>query len=217
MMDICRKKALIFDMDGVLVDSETCYLNLIREFLKMNGKEPDEQELLRLVGADERESLAYICTFWKEEKSGEQIKLLLADYFSEHRPSYKELLFEETVEVIKELSYRKYILALASSSSMEAIEEMLEDTGLKSYFSILVSGEIFPKSKPDPEIYRYTMKKLGLRKKECLIIEDSEYGIAAGKAAGVEVAAVDRQIFAVNQSKADFKMKSLKELIKTEN
>lgn len=217
MMDICRKKALIFDMDGVLVDSETCYLNLIREFLKMNGKEPDEQELLRLVGADERESLAYICAFWKEEKSGEQIKLLLADYFSEHRPSYKDLLFEETVEVIKELSYRKYILALASSSSMEAIEEMLEDTGLKSYFSILVSGEIFPKSKPDPEIYRYTLKKLGLRKKDCLIIEDSEYGIAAGKAAGVEVVAVDRQIFAVNQSKADFKMKSLKELIKTEN
>lgn len=217
MMDIRRKKALIFDMDGVLVDSETCYLNLIREFLKMNGKEPDEQELLRLVGADERESLAYICAFWKEEKSGEQIKLLLADYFSEHRPSYKDLLFEETVEVIKELSYRKYILALASSSSMEAIEEMLEDTGLKSYFSILVSGEIFPKSKPDPEIYRYTLKKLGLRKKDCLIIEDSEYGIAAGKAAGVEVAAVDRQIFAVNQSKADFKMKSLKELIKTEN
>lgn len=216
-MDIRRKKALIFDMDGVLVDSETCYLNLIREFLKMNGKEPDEQELLRLVGADERESLAYICAFWKGEKSGEQVKLLLADYFSKHRPSYKEILFEETVEVIKELSYREYILALASSSSMESIEEMLKDTGLKSYFSIWVSGEIFSKSKPDPEIYRYTVKKLGLRKKDCLIIEDSEYGIEAGKAAGVEVAAVDRQIFAVNQSTADFKMKSLKELIKTEN
>lgn len=212
-MDIRRKKAVIFDMDGVLVDSETYYLKLIKIFLTTNGKKIDERDILRLVGADERESLAYICAFWKGENSEEQVKLHLADYFFRYRPPYSKLLFEDVTEVIEMLSSRGFLLALASSSSMKSIEEMLVDTGLKPYFSLVVSGESFKRSKPDPEIYQYTVRKLGLKEEDCLIVEDSEYGIEAGKAAGVEVAAVNRQSFSIDQSKADFKIQSLKELI----
>ena len=81
-------------------------------------------------------------------------------------------------------------VALASSSSRECIEQVLTQCGIRELFDCIVSGHEFTRSKPDPEIYRFTMDKLGRKPEECLIVEDSTYGVQAGTAAGGVVAAL---------------------------
>ena len=78
---------------------------------------------------------------------------------------------------------------------------------------MLVSGDNFRKSKPDPEIYRYTMKQLGTALEETLVVEDSTYGIEAGKAAGVMVAARRDLRFGFHQEKADCLFDDMREIL----
>src|SRR5699024_12770944 len=80
-------------------------------------------------------------------------------------------------------------IALASSSALVNIRRVLTECELTEAFDVVVSGEAFTRSKPDPEIYQYTMAQLGRTPAECLIVEDSTYDVQAGPAAGGLVAA----------------------------
>ena len=91
------------------------------------------------------------------------------------------------------LKRRKIHIALASSSPRESIERYLTLLKIREYFELIVSGAEFKNSKPDPEIYRYTIKKLHATAAECLVVEDSIYGIIAAKQAGAVVAAKKRR------------------------
>ena len=103
-------------------------------------------------------------------------------------------------------------LALASSSPMSNIRQVLGECGLMEFFPVLVSGEQFEASKPDPEIYLHTMARLGRRPEECLIVEDSTYGVQAGAAAGGLVAALRDERFPFDQSAARFHIGNLSEI-----
>lgn len=97
---------------------------------------------------------------------------------------------------------------------MENIQCVLEECKIKNYFSILVSGEMFVETKPNPEIYNYTVNSMNLDKDELLVIEDSNYGIEAAKAAGLKVAALIDSTFGFDIELADYKIESLKDVIK---
>jgi len=103
-------------------------------------------------------------------------------------------------------------LALASSSPMSNIRQVLGECGLMEFFPVIVSGEQFEASKPDPEIYLHTMARLGRRPEECLIVEDSTYGVQAGAAAGGLVAALRDERFPFDQSAARFHIGNLSEI-----
>ncbi len=90
---------------------------------------------------------------------------------------------------------------------------MLKENELECYFNIIVSGEDFKESKPNPEIYHDTRAKLQLAPEECLIVEDSSYGIQAGKAAGMEVVAIKDTQFSFDQSAADYFIDKTTDLI----
>ena len=207
-----NKKAVIFDMDGVLVDSEKYYIKLIKEAFALNGKKVDERELYPIIGADEQRSLEYICTLVKRLGEEESLKRDIFARLQDSRPEYRELLFDEVPDMLENLLTKGYILAIASSSSMKAIRRMLEETGLAKYFKVVVSGEEFVKSKPDPAIYNYAIKRLRLKKEECVIIEDSAYGIEAGKRAGIDVVAVSRENAGQRQDRADLIIDTLRKL-----
>ena len=207
-----NKKAVIFDMDGVLVDSEKYYIKLITEAFALNGKKVDERELYSIIGADEQRSLEYICTLVKRLGEEEPLKRDIFARLQDSRPEYRELLFDEVPDMLENLLTKGYILAIASSSSMKAIRRMLEETGLAKYFKVVVSGEEFVKSKPDPAIYNYAVERLGLKKEECVIIEDSAYGIEAGKRAGIDVIAVSRENAGQRQDRADLIIDTLRKL-----
>lgn len=203
-------KAVIFDMDGVLVNSELEYLNLLEQFLSENGALVKREELLFLAGASRMDEILFMAQKlnWSIEKTVAKKKV-----FYDQRPiDYRAIRKEYVPEIMEFLKEREIRIALASSSPMDNIAEVLEACEITSYFSQCVSGEMFKRSKPDPEIYEYSVEKLGLKKEEILVVEDSAYGIEAAKRAGLTVIAVWDPIFRFDVSRADTTIASLKEL-----
>ena len=96
-----------------------------------------------------------------------------------------------------------YKLAIASSSSKELISKCLKECSIDSYFDLVVTGRDFKESKPNPEIYLYTAKQLGVSSDECVVLEDSTIGITAAKRAGMYTLAHRDLRFNIDQTLAD--------------
>ena len=207
-----KKKAIIFDMDGVLVDIENAYLNMFRDFLRAHGKPVREDILLKIVGADSKKTWKYMGKLWGEEDT-EKIRQLFHSEYPDGTLDYREYLFPGVPQMLRTLKQKNYLLALASSSKKKDIRRMLKENELGSYFTVVVSGEEYKESKPDPEIYNDVKRQLGLNSEECLVVEDSTYGIRAAKAAGLEVIAVDDPRFSFDQSEADGWIKKVTDLL----
>ena len=161
-------KAVIFDMDGVIVDTEPIYYERLHEFLKFNDIDPDLEELEKIAGASSRDA-------W--------------DYFKNRPVDNREIVNPDLNTLLDWLKKEDYQIALASSSSMGEIQKVLEECDLKHYFESILSGDMFEQSKPNPEIYFKSAEKLHVKPEECLVIEDSTYGITAAKDAGMYVLA----------------------------
>ena len=198
------KKAIIFDMDGVLVDTESVYLNNFRSFLRNHGKKVNEELLLKSVGADSRMTWRCLASMWGTEGATEEIRELFHKEYPDGTINYRECLFPGIKELLGKLKTQGYCVALASSTRRKEIERMLGENDLHEYFEVIVSGEDFKESKPNPEIYSHTCAELHLSPEECIVVEDSNYGIRAGKAAGMKVIAIKDCRFSQDQSLADY-------------
>lgn len=104
---------------------------------------------------------------------------------------YREIFNAEMVPTLEALAKRGTRLAVASSSSLENIRHILAANQILSYFELLVSGDLFQQSKPNPEIYHYTVNRLDLKTEECLVVEDSSIGISAAVNANLDVLALN--------------------------
>ncbi len=209
-------KAVIFDMDGVLIDSEPVYLAHLRHFLEENHCAVDEALLYAMAGASSKRTWSLMAQMWHSPIAPEEIRAVYKTAYPDFQAPYKEVLYPGVEDLLIWLQEKKITAAIASSSSQRSISRMLAETGLSPYFSCLVSGEMFKESKPDPEIYLYTLSKLGLAAEDCIVVEDSTYGICAAKAAGLKVAARRDTRFPFDQSGADYLLEEtcrLKELV----
>jgi HAD superfamily hydrolase (TIGR01509 family) len=204
-------KGVIFDMDGVLVNSEFVYRGHLYEFLKSLDIEVEISELNFLAGSSGSVEDDYLVK--KINKSIEEVKQLRETYFKGITIDYEKIKKPYVNELLDYLVSKKIKIGLASSSKMENIKYVLEDCKIKDYFSVVVSGEMFQESKPNPEIYHYTASAMELDKEELLVIEDSNYGVLAGKAAGLKVAAVIDPIFQFDVTSADYKIETLRDVI----
>lgn len=205
-------KAVIFDMDGVLIDSEPVYLAHLRHFLEENHGKIDEELLYAMAGASSKKTWGLMAQMWREEIAPEAVQALYRAAYPDFQAPYREVLFPGVRELLAWLKEEQIRLAIASSSSERSIRRMLKETGLETYFSCLVSGEMFKESKPDPEIYLYTLSKLGLKAEDCIVVEDSTYGICAAKAAGLKVVARKDRRFPFDQSGADYLVEQTSQL-----
>jgi beta-phosphoglucomutase family hydrolase len=186
VMNDKRIKAIIFDMDGVLVDSEPHHTTLEQRLFNEAGLNVSEAEHLQFKGKTSD-------LMWREliEKKGLKISLdELNEIYKKAADSYfSELdnLFptEGVVDVLETIRQKRIPLAVASSSTKNIIDIILQKTGLKKYFDFIVSSENVDAGKPSPDIFLYTAKLLGENCEACLVIEDSENGIKAAKAAGM--------------------------------
>lgn len=205
-----KVQAVIFDMDGVLIDSEREYLLLLEQFLKANGAAVKREELFVLTGAtrmDEDRFIARKLHLPLEEA------VMKKQHFYDQRPiDYRAIRKEYVPEVLALFKQHNIQIALASSSPMDNIREVLAACEIESYFTQYISGEMFKRTKPDPEIYEYSVAKLGVDKAEILVVEDSPYGIEAAKRAGLTVVALWDPFFHFDVSPADAVITSLKEL-----
>ena len=211
------KKAVIFDLDGTLIDSELFYLNLLLEFLKGKGMVLSFEEACKTVGAHNSPIWENMARAHGGSISG---KALCQEYkdeferkFRNRELDYSQMQFADVLPVLEKLRADGVRMAIASSSSDKIIRRVVEQQNWERFFPVLVSGDNFRKSKPDPEIYQYTMKQLGTAPEETLVVEDSTYGIEAGKAAGVMVAARRDLRFGFHQEKADCLFDDMREIL----
>ena len=211
------KKAVIFDLDGTLIDSELFYLNLLLEFLKGKGMVLSFEEACKTVGAHNSPIWENVARAHGGSISGKALRQEYKDEFERkfrnRELDYSQMRFADVLPVLEKLRADGVRMAIASSSSDKIIRRVVEQQNWERFFPVLVSGDNFRKSKPDPEIYRYTMKQLGTAPEETLVVEDSTYGIEAGKAAGVMVAARRDLRFGFHQEKADCLFDDMREIL----
>lgn len=199
-------KAVIFDMDGVIVDTEAYYQREQRRFVNEMGLDVSDREILDLVGQSHQTFQRVLADWWS--RAGRELTLDAAeqtyrDWEALHPCDYKAILNPGVADTIDELRSRGVRVALASSSPMDSILAVLEACDLSDKFELIVSGKDFHESKPNPAIYLYAIEKLDLDASECCCIEDSVPGIAAGKAAGLTVFAKREDRFGFSQDRAD--------------
>lgn len=206
-------KAVIFDMDGIIIDSEPVYLEKDLEFAR--GKNPDVklEDLYGMVGSSREDAWSCMERAIHNGQTWEELR----DEFRQLRDVYAEMdyrkIFRPEIRVIlDELKEKGLRLALASSTGMEIIERVLAENNIRHYFELVVTGAQFKRSKPDPEIYHYTAAQLELPEAQCLAIEDSTFGVTAASRAGMKVAALIDHRFHFDQSLADYRMESLNEI-----
>lgn len=198
--------AVIFDMDGVIVDTEKFYLDTLAKLFEAEGIEVPFEDLCVTVGASYKDFKRNLVRWF--ELGGEHLteEEALARYNvweERNQPDFAALLNHGVVETIAELKRRGVRVALASSSPMSNILLVLEVCGLSDAFELVTSGEQFHESKPNPEIYLHTLENLGLPAGDCCCVEDSVPGITAGKAAGLTVFAKREDRFGFTQDAAD--------------
>lgn len=210
-MNNTKIKAIIFDMDGVLVDSEREYLRLIERFLHESGASVKQEECLFLAGGTRMDEINFMAQ--KLHLSIDETIAKKEAFYHQYPIDYRAIRKEYVVEILEFLKERDVKIALASSSPMDNIKEVLKACEISSYFMQCVSGEMFVHSKPDPEIYEYSVERLGLKKSEILVVEDSTYGIQAASRAGLKVIAVSDPLFHFDTHLADGIIHSLDELI----
>lgn len=179
-------EAIIFDMDGVIIDSEPIHLEIVQEITGDLGLTIADAELQSYVGSSTLEMWADIVERYSVDQSPKKLADLTKSRITNHYRSSKTLPDVSGVKnLIKSIHESGSKLALASSSSMEHIDIVLDKLQLKDYFSRRISGADLPKSKPDPMIFRKAAELLATNPKSCLVIEDSFNGVTAAKAAGM--------------------------------
>ncbi len=203
--------AVIFDMDGVLVDSERKYLHDHMDFLAQHGFQASVENLLKIVGHDDSFAWHYLAELMGSSPC--VIERELTEYFQEHPTNYKAIFREESLQVLRYLKENNIQAAVASAAPKRRILRMAWACGIEDYFAEIISGTDFRHNKPDPEIYHAACRRLKIHEAEALVIEDSHSGIAAAKAAGIQVAALRDPLIRQDISQADYKIDSLTEII----
>lgn len=180
-------KAVIFDMDGVIFDTEKYYVQATFECLKENGINISLNSL-----GDENVFGSCLGDVWKKLKKKYSLPEEVSFYTHLIKNRRDHLLETEglrtmpgCIDFIKKLYNADYLIGLASSSPISDIESNLNAFHLRNYFHVIKSGENCHKSKPDPEIYLTTAVILNVNPKECIVIEDSTNGIISAKSAGM--------------------------------
>jgi beta-phosphoglucomutase len=184
-------RAVIFDMDGVLIDAKEWHYEALNRALGLFEFHINRYEhLVTFDGLPTRDKLAMLT-----KDRGLPIGLhavinnLKQKYTMEivHRECKPMFQHEYALSKLKAQGYK---LALASNSVRNSVEVMMHKSGLDRFLDVMVSNEDVKKGKPDPEIYLKTSELLGVKPEECLVVEDNENGIKSARAAGCHVMVV---------------------------
>ena len=186
-------QAVVFDLDGVLVDSEHVWDEARKELSAERGGRWHDQASRDMMGMSSLEWSRYMHDVIGLEDPPEEISAEVVRRLEEiYR---RELpLIDGAVEAVERLAAR-WPLGLASSSNRELIDLVLELSGLAQYFCVTVSSEEVAHGKPAPDVYLETARRLGVAPEGCAAIEDSENGIKSAKGAGMRVLAIPNPQF----------------------
>lgn len=183
-----KVKAVIFDMDGVLIDAKEWHYEALNRALGLFGYEISRYDhLVTYDGLPTAKKLEMI-----SKEKGMPVKLhkfindLKQQYTVDKIFTDCHPLFVHEYALAK-LKQENYAIAVASNSIRHTIELMMEKSALMQYLDFFLSNQDVSKPKPDPEIYLTAIERLGLKPSECMVVEDNHNGIQAAKSAGAHV------------------------------
>lgn len=199
--------AVIFDMDGVLVDSEPLQEAALAEFLELRGKSMSRADYAATIGLSHQ-------AFWETliDSLGleETIERCIGDHEALLLPRLADLSPSPgAFELVTGLASRGIPLAVASSSFRPVVDATLRAIGLTDAFRAVVSGEEVGHGKPDPEIFLLAARRLGVAPGRCVAVEDSPHGVRAAIAAGMACLGVVTAYSAADQLQATRTVASL--------
>ncbi len=185
-------KAVIFDMDGVLIDARDWHYESLNKALGLFGSEITRYDhLVTFDGLPTKKKLEMLSL-----EGGLPTKL--HDFINDLKQEYTWEIVYTTCKPIfhhryalSKLKNDGYLLSVCSNSVRKTIELMMEKSGLIDYLEFFLSNQDVVKGKPDPEIYSKAIDRLGLRPNECLIVEDNQNGIKAALASGAHLLKVE--------------------------
>ncbi len=215
MKNLNHIKAVLFDLDGVLADSEPHWDLIDADLLREHGVVYAGEHKQQVLG----KSFALSLQFYKDtydlqhtiEQMIERRQEIAADYYAQRIE-----VFEDAPGVLRDLRARKLRIGLATSSLSNLAGSFLERHGLREMFDAITTGEEVVHGKPHPDIYLRAAAKLDAAPERCLVVEDSLAGVQAGRDAGMTVAAIPdpRYVNAADYTdQADYVLSRLSEVV----
>lgn len=178
-------KAVIFDMDGLMFDTERLYMQANAKVAEELGLGPVEFMTCRTLGLTSDR----VRKEWEREFQEKGLRLLerreiyIREYYEQNHVPVKDGL-KELLLYLKEAGLKT---AVASSTGESKVRYLLRDAGIEAYFDVIVCGDMVKRSKPDPQIYLCAADMLDVRAGECFALEDSRNGICSAYTAGCRV------------------------------
>ena len=186
-------KAVIFDVDGTLIDSMWIWKQVDIEFLGKRGIPLPEKLQSEIEGMSYSETAIYFKARFDLKESLEEIKeewrLMAEDYYKWHIK-----LKSGAKELLKLLYQKGYTIGIATSNSRELIDHMLTNHEIRQYFSCIRTSCEVDKGKPHPDVYLKVAEDMGIEPSKCLVFEDTVAGVMAAKSAGMKVFAMADEI-----------------------
>jgi len=205
-------KGVVFDLDGVLIDSPRIYFLTMKDFISKKGADVSDEEIHNLIAFSLKDEFHILREKYNINADFEEFveeTLLRSRDIMESELQ----LTEGVTDLISELKRKNYLIGLASNNNGSTIFYVLKKFGIEKSFDAIVTAEEVKNGKPSPDVYEVAAKKLGLMPEECIGIEDSVIGMQAVKNAGMKCVVVPNEFTRKNQfSSADLILKSLKEL-----
>src|SRR3954470_7146102 len=187
-------RAVIFDLDGVLADSEPWWNQIDAKLLAEYGVSYRGEYHRNVLGVSYPLAIEFYKNAFHISASVQELMRrrgeIATDFFANPVD-----LFPSAKMTLEQLRDMKLLLAVATSSVSASARPLLDRTGIRSLFTVVVTGDEVHQGKPHPDIYVRAAKKRGISPEACLVIEDALAGIAAGKAANMRVAAIPDRRF----------------------
>jgi len=207
-------KAVIFDWDGTLADTKKAVVKSFQKVLSEAGCRVSDEFIERRIGIGTKKTIIEafrechmrldVSTLEKLAKEKIRIQAELTDIVN---------LLEGATELLETLQERTKI-ALATMSNRKVVDKLLPEKRIEGYFDVVVTADDIAKPKPDPEVFLVSAAKLGVKPEDCVVVEDSVFGVRAAKEAGMKCIAVSSGVYSrgeLEEEKADLTIDSLVE------
>lgn len=205
-------KGVIFDFDGVVVESEPIFLDSVIIYLKRFGIEANYDDVNFLLGMVMDDIVSSLKEKYQLKDSNEKINKDATEIYEEICTLDRFSLINGLKEFLDKCKEKNIKMAVASSSDMNYLTTLINHFNIGEYFDFVISGVDLPVSKPDPLIYNLAAEKMGIDKKDLIIVEDAYNGILAGKRSGIFTYGLKASIVKQNTSLADKEVYSYQEI-----